>query len=48
MVPTALVRNIICVLIARWQKNYMEMKRTVIGGLSINWKKCIMDIIIVL
>ena len=37
-----------CVLIARWQKNYMEMKRTVIGGLSINWKKCIMDIIIVL
>ena len=22
-------------------KEYMEMKRTVIGGLSINWKKCI-------
>ena len=36
-----LVRNIICVLIARWQKNYMEMKRTVIGGLSINWKKAL-------
>ena len=29
-------------------KELYEMKRTVIGGLSINWKKCIMDIIIVL